>query len=142
MGVYYSAVSGYGFVLTNEEYMNCGDLIVARLKLADKMPKWADSFEDEPDEFWSTFLHLGPATASYGVDLDILTSGSYYGDSYDLQHLVCVNGTVNDGWGFSDSQAMPPVTKYEVKDLDYIREYLGFDPETHPMGYYTGVLQS
>ena len=136
MGVYYSAVSGYGFVLTHKEYLACGPAIMSRLKLSDKVPKWVENFEDDPDEAWSAFLHLGHTV------MDILTSGSYYGDSYDLQHLVCVNAQSNDDWGFSDSDPGPLITDHEVKDLDYIREYLGLDPKTHKLGYYTGVLQS
>lgn len=136
MGVYYSAVSGYGFVLTHEEYMACGPVITSRLEMADKLPEWAADFEDDTDEFWSAFLYLTSG------DIGILTSGSYYGDAYDLQYLVCVNAQSNDDWGFSDSDPGPLVTDHEVKDLDHIREYLGLNPETHKLGYYTGVLQS
>lgn len=136
MGVYYSAVSGYGFVIDHEEYMNCGDEIMARLSDADKIPSWLDEFEDDPYEAWSAFLHL------MSEDVDILTSGSYYTDASYMQYLVCVNGQSNDGWGFNDSQSMPQVTDDEVAVLDYIREVLEFDLDTHRMGYYTGVLQS
>lgn len=136
MGVYYSAVSGYGFVIDHEEYMNCGDQIMARLSDADKIPQWVEDFEDDPDEAWSAFLH------TMSKDVDILTSGSYYTTADYDQYLICVNGSSNGSWGFSGSKLMPPVTDDEVAVLDYIREVLEFDPNTHPLGYYTGVLQS
>lgn len=136
MGVYYSANSGYGFVIDHEEYMACGPKIVARLKMADKMPEWSEDFEDDSDEFWSAFLHLGT------TKLDILTSGSYYSDAEYLQHLVCANATTTGNWGFSSSVAQQPVTDAQIVDLCYIQDNLGFDDGEHKLGYYTGVLQS